>query len=107
MTTPTVIETRRNGNQIRPVGPRVELARYTLRSGEQRILYSQRVDGVVRFLPGNPVALVASRGSTEDSTCRSRTTIRAGGCASPVRRQGSSGVSEAPGLVAHQREGRS
>jgi hypothetical protein len=48
MTTPTVIETRRNGNQIRQVGPRVELARYTLPSGEQRILYGQRVDGVVR-----------------------------------------------------------
>lgn len=48
MTTPTVIETRRNGNPIRSVGPRVELARYTLPSGEQRIVYGQRVDGVVR-----------------------------------------------------------
>lgn len=38
MTTPTVIETRRNGNQIRPVGPRVELTRYTVPSDEQRLL---------------------------------------------------------------------
>jgi hypothetical protein len=44
MTTPTVIETRRNGN---PVGERVELGRYTIPAGE-RILYGQRVDRVVR-----------------------------------------------------------
>ena len=44
MTTPTVTETRRNGN---PVGERVELARYTVPAGE-RVLYGQRVDGVVR-----------------------------------------------------------
>ena len=44
MTTPTVSEIRRNGN---PVGERVELARYTLPGGE-RVLYGQRVDGVVR-----------------------------------------------------------
>jgi hypothetical protein len=44
MTTPTVTEIRRNGN---PVGERVELARYTVRGGE-RVLYGQRVNGVVR-----------------------------------------------------------
>jgi hypothetical protein len=44
MTTPTVTETRRNGN---PVGERMELARYTVLVGE-RVLYGQRVDGVVR-----------------------------------------------------------
>lgn len=44
MTTPTVIETRRNGN---PVGERIELARYTVPAGE-RVLYGQRIDGVVR-----------------------------------------------------------
>jgi hypothetical protein len=44
MTTPTVTEIRRNGN---PVGERTELARYTIPSGE-RVLYGQRVDGVVR-----------------------------------------------------------
>lgn len=42
---PTVIETRRNGN---PVGERVELARYTV-GGCERILYGQRIDGVVRI----------------------------------------------------------
>ena len=44
MTTPTVTETRRNGN---PVGELVELARYTVPAGE-RVLYGQRIRGVVR-----------------------------------------------------------
>jgi len=44
MTTPTVTETRRNGN---PVGERIELARYAVPVGE-RVLYGQRVNGVVR-----------------------------------------------------------
>ncbi len=44
MTTATVTELVRNGN---PVGQRVELGRYTVPGGE-RILYGQRVDGVVR-----------------------------------------------------------
>jgi hypothetical protein len=51
MTTPTVTELVRNGNLIRPrmeVGERVELARYTVSSGE-RILYGQRITGVVRI----------------------------------------------------------
>jgi hypothetical protein len=70
MTTPTVTETRRNGNQIRPVGPRVELTRYTLPSGEQRILYGQRVDGVVRVTdapaaPGGRAYLI-ERGLEQD-----------------------------------------
>jgi hypothetical protein len=56
MTTPTVTEIRRNGN---PVGERTELARYTIPSGE-RVLHGQRVDGVVRFLPGERVVLGAA-----------------------------------------------
>ncbi len=44
MTTPTVIETRRNGNAV---GERMELARYTSPVGE-RVLYGQRVNGIVR-----------------------------------------------------------
>ncbi len=44
MTTPTVTETRRNGNAV---GERIELARYTVPVGE-RVLYGQRVNGVVR-----------------------------------------------------------
>jgi hypothetical protein len=31
-----------------PAGDRVELARYTVASGDERILYGQRVNGVVR-----------------------------------------------------------
>jgi hypothetical protein len=45
MTTPTVTELVRNGN---PVGQRVELARYRIKTGE-RILFGQRVEGVVRI----------------------------------------------------------
>jgi hypothetical protein len=51
MTTPTVTELVRNGNVIRQaaeVGERVELARYAVSSG-RRILYGQRIDGVVRI----------------------------------------------------------
>ena len=44
MTTPTVTEIQRNGN---PVGERIELARYSVPIG-QRVLYGQRVHGVVR-----------------------------------------------------------
>jgi hypothetical protein len=47
MTTPIVIETWRNGNPVGGVGERVELGRYVVPSGE-RILYGQRVNGVVR-----------------------------------------------------------
>ena len=44
MMTPIVTEIRRNGN---PIGERVELGRYRVPEGE-RIIYGQRVDGVVR-----------------------------------------------------------
>jgi hypothetical protein len=53
-------------------GHRVELARYTVGGGEERILFGQRVDGVVRFLPREGVVLVAQQGLSEDDTCRSR-----------------------------------
>jgi hypothetical protein len=70
MTTPAVIETRRHGNPIRQVGPRVELARYTLPSGEQRILFGQRVDGVVRVtdVPAarGPRAYLVERGLEQE-----------------------------------------
>lgn len=52
MTTATVTETRHNAN---PVGQRVELARYAVPAGN-RILYGQRIDGVVRVtdVPDRP-----------------------------------------------------
>jgi hypothetical protein len=56
------------------VGKRTELARYTTPAGE-RILYGQRINGVVRFLPGERDVLVASLGPTEDDTCRSREAV--------------------------------
>ena len=59
MTTPTRPETVRN---YKNVGPRVELARYTIPGGE-RVLYGQRINGVVRvtdvpLAPGGRAYLV-------------------------------------------------
>jgi hypothetical protein len=51
MTTPTVTEIRRNGNRV---GERIELARYSVPAG-QRVLYGQRVNGVVR-ITDNPAS---------------------------------------------------
>jgi hypothetical protein len=65
MTTPTVTETVRTGNRV---GERRELARYTAPSGE-RIIYGQRVDGIVRFQPGKRDVLVLSSRAGEDDTC--------------------------------------
>ena len=44
MSTPTITETRPSGPQV---GERVELACYRISAGE-RVLYGQRIDGVVR-----------------------------------------------------------
>jgi hypothetical protein len=57
MTTSTITELVRNGNHLHEradVGERVELARYTIPTGE-RVVYGQRVNGVVRLvdLPGS------------------------------------------------------
>jgi hypothetical protein len=68
MTTVTVTELVRNAG---PLGQRVELARYSVPEGE-RILYGQRVDGVVRFLLGKRDVLVVSACRSEDSRCRPR-----------------------------------
>ena len=67
MTTPTVTELVRNGNRV---GKRVELARYTIPAGE-RVLYGQRINGVVRFLPANPVVLVSASAGTENDSSSS------------------------------------
>ena len=42
----------------RRTGARTELARYTVASGE-RVLYGQRINGVVRFLVAGRVVVVA------------------------------------------------
>lgn len=68
MTTRIVTEIGRNGN---PVGERITLARYTMPAG-QRVLYGQRVNGVVRFLPRESVVLVARQGLSEDDASRFR-----------------------------------
>ena len=65
MTTPTVAELVRNGNRV---GRRVELARYIIPGGE-RVLYGQRINGVVRFLPEEQVVLDPSLGPGEGGMC--------------------------------------
>jgi hypothetical protein len=53
------------------VGKRTELARYTVAEGA-RLLYGQRIDGIVRFLPREGVVLVPQQGLSEDDACSSR-----------------------------------
>ncbi len=88
------------------VGDRVELARYAI-TGATRVIYGQRIEGVVRFLPGNLAVLVGSPGPIEDSTCRSRTAIRVEGCTKAVRRNRPNGASEPRCLAARERVDRS
>ena len=67
MTTPTVTETCRNGNNI---GERMELGRYRTDAGVERVLYGQRVANVVRITdvpldqPGR--AYLVERGLEQD-----------------------------------------
>jgi hypothetical protein len=58
MTAPTVIELVGNGNHVdRPVtvGERVELGRYNVPAAGERIIFGQRINGVVRLVdvPGS------------------------------------------------------
>ena len=64
MMTPIVTEIRRNGN---PVGERVELGRYRVPEGE-RIIYGQRVDGVVRVTDVPPTGADARTWSSASSS---------------------------------------
>jgi hypothetical protein len=82
MTTPTVVEPRRTGAIV---GERRELARYSVPSGD-RILYGQRIIGVVRFLPGKRDVLVLPSRPCEDDTCRPRQAVVEAACANPARR---------------------
>ena len=69
-------------------GHRFELARYVVGDGEERILFGQRVDGVVRFLPDDPVVLVLGRAPSEDDTCRPRDRCSPQPCCWPGHRSG-------------------
>ncbi len=83
MTTPTVTELVRNGNRV---GQRVELARYTIPVG-QRVLYGQRVNGIVRFQPGEREVLVLSSRAGEDGTCCPRDALLEAARTNAGRRQ--------------------
>ena len=104
MTMSTVTKDHTNDHDV---GERTELGRYRTAAGVERVLYGQRVATVVRFLPGHLVVLVGSLDPTEDSTCRSRTTIRAAGRAKALRRKRPDLPGDPRCLVARQREGRS
>lgn len=59
MTTHTVTELVRNGNRVGPrneIGELVELARYTVAGAGERIVFGQRVNGIVRLMdrPARP-----------------------------------------------------
>jgi hypothetical protein len=60
-------------------GRRVELARYTVASGDERILYGQRVDGVVRVTDvaahGHGRAYLVERGLEQDGYAALRSLV--------------------------------
>jgi hypothetical protein len=68
------------------VGKRTELARYTVAEGE-RIVYGQRIDGVVRFLPGLSGVLAQPPGPNEDDACRCRSRLPGQARPDAVRRK--------------------
>ena len=78
MTTPTITELVRNGNYLHEradVGERSNSVAMRSRPGE-RVIYGQRVAGVVRFLPEEPVVLDPSSGPDEGGMCCPREPIR-------------------------------
>ncbi|MGH2885741.1 MAG: hypothetical protein ACRDPA_24090 [Solirubrobacteraceae bacterium] len=83
MTLPTVTELVRNPTRV---GKRVELARYTIPTGEHA-LYGQRVNGVVRFLPWDRVVLDGARADSNNDICRCRGRWATGGGAHAVRQK--------------------
>jgi hypothetical protein len=81
---------RRRGH----TGQRVELARYTVASGDERIMYGQRVDGVVRFLPEQAVVLDTPSDANEDGKCCPRATLQEGRCPNAARQNPPGGGDE-------------
>jgi hypothetical protein len=87
------------------VGKRTELARYTVTEGE-RVLYGQRMDGIVRFLPEEPVVLDSALGSSENSGCGSREPLQEDGSPSAARQKRANddgGSAEAAGAATPRR----
>jgi hypothetical protein len=94
MTTPTVTQTRPNANHV---GERVELARYTLPDGEQRVLYGERVNGMVSFLPEQPVVVDTPPAHGEDSNRRHRERLEDEGRPDAARQKRPNGDDEPTG----------
>jgi hypothetical protein len=53
----------------------------------ERVLYGQRVNDVVRFLPEESVVVDSASGASEDGGCRSRGPLQEGGCSSAVHQK--------------------
>lgn len=90
----------------RRTGARVELARYTVSAGE-RVLYGQRVFGVVSFLPDDLVVLELGRAVSEDSSCRPRSRESRGARPDAVRPKRSTGADNCGGATDQCPEDRS
>ena len=86
MTTPTVTETRRNGNAV---GERVELGRYCTNAGEERVVYGQRIATVVR-VTDVPDHRKAARTSSSAGSRRTATPRCLPSCATTSSRRMSS-----------------
>jgi len=75
------------------VGKRTELGRYTLPDGTVRLVIGQRIDGSVRFLPGNRAVLVSPSQRYEDDRCRSRAAALGAGRPNAARHKRLNGAS--------------
>ncbi len=57
------------------VGERRELGRYSTPADGERVLFGQRINGSVRFLPDQPVVLEPPSSDSEDGGCRPRGSV--------------------------------
>ncbi len=78
-----------------PTGRRVELARYRVATGE-RVVVGQRVNGVVSFLPDQPVVLEPPSTDSEHSGCRPRESVEKETRANVARPKRPNGDGELP-----------
>jgi hypothetical protein len=75
----TALASNPDGGEATTVGKRAELARYSLPGGIERVLYGQRVDGVVRVTDhpatGRGRAVLVERGLEQDGNAALRALV--------------------------------